>query len=167
MQYRYAIILAISFWLFACSSDKSETETVSSAREESGTALFAENLQVSGDMQAQILELQNEIRINPTDQSLRENYCRTGLLPEQNAFISAGIGLKFHPENRKAIPAAMAERAALMDARRWAFYADKWVHDNPELQFGSVSGSFEKTQKIISRIEQGDSLIIILASEFK
>jgi len=119
---------------------------------------------LSNDFLVSVYERQELIKISQEDKTLRKNYCDESYLEKQKLFISMGIGTLTNPETGEPIPHNLAERAANIDARRWASYGEQWLTNNYEPPFGKLSRTFNRTVTVINKIVVGDSLFIFVAT---
>ncbi|TFG98302.1 MAG: hypothetical protein E4H13_10010 [Calditrichales bacterium] len=157
------ILVFILLFCFGCQKEK-ETEQLQQAVNESATANTGQLPQLSDDQYVAIYEAQELIKISQDDITLREEYCQRSWLSQQHVFISMGIGRLRNPLNGQPVPQHMAERAALMDARRWAAYGESWLNNNFHPPFGQLEKYVNHSNQVINRSIVGDSLFLFLAT---
>ncbi len=169
---KYPLIISIIIFLMACTKEKSadvettgEVEEISQTAQEMSTT-FTERLpQIDDDLKVKIYELQERIKIEQNNSELIKQYCQTAFVPEKNILISMGIGTRINPRTGKRITLPMYERAALLDAKRWALYGEKWLNNNYQPPFGKIKSKFSRTADIIDKVVVGDSLFLYLATD--
>jgi hypothetical protein len=146
--------------------DESPREANDSDTNNTNTAAFLSTKipDLSSDFLVSVYEKQELIKISQDDKTLRKNYCDESYLEKQKLFISMGIGKLTHPETGEPIPHNLAERAANIDARRWASYGEQWLTNNYEPPFGKLTRSFNRTVTVINKSIVGDSLFIFVAT---
>jgi len=151
--------------LIACSEEKPKEAENYDPNKLSTVALTSTKIpDLSSDFLVSVYEKQELIKISQEDKALRKQYCDQSYLREHKLFISMGIGNLINPETGQAIPNRMAERAATIDAKRWASYGELWLTNNYEPPFGKLSKNFQRTVTVINKSVVGDSLFIFLAS---
>lgn len=119
---------------------------------------------LSSDYLVMVYEKQELIKISQDDKELRKKYCDESFLEERKLFISMGIGSLRNPETGDPIPHHLAERAANLDARRWASYGETWLKNNYQPSFGKLETKFQRTVTVIDKSIVGDSLFIFVAT---
>lgn len=119
---------------------------------------------LSSDYLVMVFEKQELIKISQDDKELRKKYCDESFLEEQKLFISMGIGSLRNPKTGEPIPNHLAERAANLDARRWASYGETWLKNNYQPSFGKLETNFHRTVTVIDKLTVGDSLFIFVAT---
>ena len=166
MKISWGIFIIISLLAYTgCKSEKgSETEEIIQTPGESSSTTSPSMPQLSDDYYVSIYEAQEMIKIYPEDRSFREKYGQQAYLKDHHLFISMGIGRLKNPENGRQIPKHLAERAAIMDARRWASYGEIWLKDNYDPPFGKLEHYFNRPQSVIKRSVVGDSLFVFMAT---
>jgi hypothetical protein len=153
-----SIVIFISF--FSCQKEKADsTEEVTQHAEESGGAL----LQFSDDYLVSIYEAQELIKIDHDNREMRQRYCEQALQSSGSLFISMGIG-RLHQPDGKPIPRHLAERAAKLDAMRWAGYGSHWIKEDFEPPFGKLQSTMTYQTEIINQAVVGDSIFVFIAS---
>ena len=157
------VIILLLTAILGCQNKQEETETVTSKPDE--TSASAQNLpSFDNDYLVSIYEAQELIKIKQDDADLRRSYCEKAYLPERNLFISMGIARLHRPDNGAAIPDQMVERAARLDAIRWASYGRQWLKNNYEPPFGKLNTSFLQDIEVINKARVGDSLFVFAAT---
>ena len=119
---------------------------------------------LNNDFLVRVYEYQERIKISQKDKQLRQEYCQKSYLSEYGVFISMGIGSLKNPQTGQAIPQHMAERAATLDARRWASYGEIWLNNNFEPEFGQLQSFFNRQTEVVDRSVVGDSLFVFIAT---
>lgn len=162
----FTVLLFISLFM-ACQKEKEkekETEQIIQGMEEqtaSGTLpSFSNEYLVS------VYESQELIKMEGNDPELRKSYCTLAYQKEQNLFISMGIARLHHPETGQAIPQYLYERAAKLDAMRWAGYGEKWLRNNFEPPFGKLESVNTRPVEMINTAIVGDSLFVFVGTRF-
>ena len=162
------ILMIIFITLFiACQKDKEkekETEQIIQGMEEktaSGTLPSFSN-----EYLASVYESQELIKIDGDNPDLRKKYCDQAYNKEQALFVSMGIARLHHPETGQAIPQYLYERAARMDAMRWAGYGEKWLRNNYQPPFGKLEAVNARPVEVINTAIIGDSLFIFVGTRF-
>ena len=79
--------------------------------------------------------------------------------------ITMGIAKLKNPESGEIINRGMVERAAQIDAKRWAMFGTNWLMYNYEPAFTKIKGNFSRNTQVIDKVEVGDSLFLYLASD--
>jgi hypothetical protein len=157
------LIMLLLFTFFSCRKKQAETETVTSKPDE--TSASAQSMpSFDNDYLVSIYEAQELIKIQQDDTDLRRTYCEKAYLPDKKLFISMGIARLHRPDNGAAIPDQMAERAARLDAIRWASYGREWLKNNYEPPFGKLTTSFQQDIEVINKAHVGDSLFVFAAT---
>ena len=160
------ILLVISLIILSSCSDEEPREAQNIDNKNLNTvALTSTKIpDLSSDYLVSVYEKQELIKISQEDKELRKKYCDESFLGEQKLFISMGIGTLRNPKTGNAIPASLAERAANIDARRWASYGELWLNNNYEPPFGKLSKNFNRSLTVINKSVVGDSLFIFIAT---
>jgi hypothetical protein len=141
-----------------------ETEEMRQIADETASSTFISIPHLSDDYLVSVYETQELIKITQEDKELRKKYCENAFLKEHNLFISMGIGSLRNPKNGQPVPRHFAERAATIDAQRWASYGETWLKNNYEPSFGKLNSYFNRTVEIINKSVVGDSLFIFIAT---
>jgi len=162
------IIIFLFILLVSCKQDRPadvEVEEMSQTAEELSQS-FAERIpQISDDFKVRIYELQEKIKINPDNVDLRKEFCETAFSKDEMVIITMGISRLIFPETGEPINRGMVERAAKIDATRWALYATNWLMYDYEPAFTEIKGNFTRKTQVIDKVEVGDSLFLYLASD--
>ena len=119
---------------------------------------------LSSDFLVSVYEKQELIKISQEDKELRQKYCDESYLKQEKLFISMGIGALRNPETGQPVPQHLAERAATLDAKRWASYGELWLTNNYEPPFGKLTSTFNRTVTVINKAVVGDSLFVFVAT---
>ena len=155
------IILIIFIAFFSCKKEKADsTEEMTQHSEESGGALP----QFSDDYLVSIYETQELIKIDQNNREMRQRYCEQALQSSGSLFISMGIGRLYQPDGTP-IPRHMAERAAKLDAMRWAGYGTHWIKEDFEPSFGKLQSTMTYQTEVINQAVVGDSIFVFIASK--
>ena len=157
------ILVFILLFCLGCQKEK-ETEQLHQAANESASSNTAQLPQLSDDQFVAIYESQELIKISQDNIVLREEYCQRSWHAPQRVFISMGIGRLRNPLNGQPVAQHLAERAALMDARRWAAYGESWLNNNFQPPFGQLEKYVNRSYQVINRSVVGDSLFLFLAT---
>jgi hypothetical protein len=162
-----SILLAMVICLTACDSKKAEeTETLTTKQSEQ-TAITSDIPKFDSDYLVSIYEAQELIKIEQNSLELRKMFCEKAYHPDTHLLVTMGIARRVNPENGQAIPLQMAERAAKLDAMRWAGYGIHWLESNYEPPFGQIQANINQQTTIIDRANVGDSLFIFIATEYQ
>jgi len=162
-KFNLYLIMLLLITIFSCKQKQQETETLTSKPDE--TSATAQNLpSFDNDYLVAIYEAQELIKIKQDDADLRRTYCEKAYHPEQQIFISMGIARLHRPDTGAVIPDQMAERAARLDAIRWASYGREWLKNNYEPPFGKLTTSFQQDIEVINKAHVGDSLFVFAAT---
>jgi hypothetical protein len=160
------IIIYISF--FSCQTDKPadvEVEEMSQAAEELSQSFTERIPQMTDDFKVSIYELQERIKINPENKDLRKQFCEAAYSNEKMVMVTMGIARLKNQENDEPINRGMVERAAKIDATRWALYGTNWLMYDYEPAFTEIKGNFTRKIQVIDKVVVGDSLFLYLASD--
>jgi hypothetical protein len=150
---------------FGCSEEKPKEAKNFDVENLNTVALTSTKIpDLSTDYLVSVYEKQELIKISQEEKELRKKYCDESYLKEKKLFISMGIGSLKNPETGESIPSSMAERAANIDAKRWASYGEMWLTNNYEPPFGKLSRNFNRTVTVINKSIVGDSLFIFVAT---
>jgi hypothetical protein len=162
--------LILSFFLFCflytgCSSEKpEEAKSLPGGNQASSVLTTSTVPSLTNDFLVSIYEDQELIKIVQEDKELRQRYCDKAYLKEHNLFITMGIGSLKNPETGQPIPRHLAERAANMDARRWASYGETWLKNNYEPAFGKIESHFNRSTELVTTSIIGDSIFVFIAT---
>ena len=165
----FTLICCTLLLLFSCEKEKVKEETtdveeISKIAEEKTTGEFTVP-KFNNDYLVSIYEAQELIKIGQDDVELRQRYCEKAYLEEHNIFVSMGIAKRHNPKDGSAIPLHLAERAAKLDAMRWAGYGEKWLKNNYQPAFDQLQTRSLHHIKIINTVSVGDSLFVFLATK--
>ncbi len=164
MQKIIGLLISCLLLFWSCKSEKSaQVEEITITKNENSAAeSFLTKL--DNDYLVSIYEAQELIKIEQDDIELRRQYCTKAHLQDEGYFISMGIGARTHPETGKAIPPSLIERAAKIDAMRWAAYGVYWLENNFQPSFGKIKAQMRQEVQIINRANVGDSLFVFVAT---
>ena len=162
---RIGLICSLMVVLISCQKDETETDTETITRKNDEAAVPGSSLpSLSNDYLVSIYEAQELIKIQQDDIELRRIYCEKAYLPEHRIFVTMGIARLHHPGSGVAIPDHLVEKAARLDAIRWASYGKEWMANNYEPPFGQLQTNFQPEIEIINRAHVGDSLFVFIAA---
>jgi len=95
---------------------------------------------------SEIAQLQSAVQSSPNEIEARRKLVQAAVIPSRKILLAAGTG-RTAPQQR----APLAERAAILDAYRWAAYILRW-RDNPAVpEFGSIQATVSGGQVIYSQ----------------
>jgi len=160
------ILTVITLIVIGCQTEK--TEEVEQLKQTADEAAPGSSSlpALSDDYLVSIYEAQELIKIEQDNQQLREAYCQKAYFKDQGLFISMGIARKHNPETGQPISPSLVERAAQIDAMRWASYGKQWLDNNFEPPFGHLDATYNHSIEIIDRANVGDSLFLFIATRF-
>lgn len=121
--------------------------------------------QFSNEYLVGIYEKQELIKISEDDPELRKSFCQSAYHPENRIFVSMGIGSLKNPKTGQPISRSQAERAATLDAYRWASYGETWLNNQYEPPFGNLKTYFNRKGTVVDQSIVGDSLFVFVATE--
>ena len=167
MRINLSICLSLTaILLFSCQSERpADTEDMKTRQAvnsgtETGLPSFDNNYLVS------VYEAQELVKINHEDAALRKEFCDRALVTDKNLLITMGIAQLINPKTGQPIAMANVERAAKLDAMRWASYGIQWLENNYEPPFGNIRKEFSQPVQIINRATVGDSLFLWIATNY-
>ena len=160
----FLILLLIVFTWSCQTEQKLETEEMQNVANESAAISVDALPQLSDDDYVKIYEAQELIKIYQEDKTYRQSYCKKAYLKDHKLFVSMGIGMLRHPTTGKPIPRNYAQRAALLDARRWSAYGETWLKNNYEPPFGKIEKYINQPIQTLNENIVGDSLFIFIAT---
>ena len=166
MKYFYLLTLCLLL-VSSCQKADEQIEEMQTSNTETGSVSIFNLPKISDDHLVSIFETQELIKIEQDNIDLRKKFCDLGYYEDQKVFISIGIGKLRNPATGQPIPRHMAERAANIDAMRWASYGNKWLENNYKPAFGELESFFNKPVEIIDKAVVGDSLFIFIATKIK
>lgn len=162
------IIFLLIILVFSCKQDKPadvEVEEMSQSAEELSQT-FAERIpQITDDYKVQIYDLQERIKINPENVELRKQFCQAAYSQDKMVMITMGIAKLINPETGEELNLSLVERAAQIDATRWALYGTNWLMYDYEPAFTKIKGNLNRNSQVIDKVTVGDSLFLYLASD--
>jgi hypothetical protein len=167
MQKYFFIFLFILFFI-SCKQEKPadiEVEEMSQTAQELSKS-FAERIpEINNDFKVNIYELQERIKIDPENVDLRKQFCESAYSADNMLLITMGIARMTNPETGEAINRGIVERAAQIDATRWALFATNWLMYDYQPAFTEIKGNFTRKTQVIDKLVVGDSLFLYLASD--
>ena len=164
---KYYIIISLIF-LISCKQDRPadvETEELSQTAEELSQSFSDRIPEINDDFKVNLYELQEKIKIYPNDVELRKQFCQSAFSEDKMVLITMGIAKSKNPDSGEILNRGMVERAAQIDAKRWAMYGTNWLMYNYEPAFTEIKGNFVRKTQVVDKIEVGDSLFLYLASD--
>ena len=166
-KFLFICLTGILLLAVACDSKKSEeTETLTTKQSEQ-TASTAGIPKFDNDYLVSIYEAQELIKIDHTNLELRKTFCEKAYHPDKGLLVTMGIAKRVNPDDGQAIPMQMIERAAKLDAMRWAGYGIHWLESNYEPPFGEIQTKINHQITVLDRANVGDSLFIFIATEYQ
>ena len=163
MKFIYYILMIMV--VLSCQKEKTdEVEEMNQIAMEESTGGINNLPKLNADYLTSIYELQERIRMEQQSIELRKNYCERAYLQKNDVFISMGIARLSNPKDGKKIAQYYAERAAQIDAIRWATYGESWLKEDYQLPFGKLEKHFNRQYQIIDRAIVGDSLFLFIAT---
>jgi hypothetical protein len=164
MKHLYLLFFCLLL-LSSCQKADEQIEEKQTGNTETGSVSQFNLPQVSNDHLVSIYETQELIKMEQANVDLRKKFCDLGYYEDHKVFISIGIGRLRNPATGQPIPRHMSERAANIDAMRWASYGKKWLENNYKPAFGEIESFFNKPVEIIDKAVVGDSLFIFMATK--
>ena len=164
---KYFILFTL-FVFVSCKQNRPadvEVEELSHTAEELSQSFSDRIPQINDAFKVNLYELQEKIKINPDDIELRKQFCQSAFSEDKMVMITMGIAKLKNPESGEIINRGMVERAALIDAKRWAMYGSNWLMFNYEPAFKEIQGNYTRNSQVIDKVEVGDSLFLYLASD--
>ena len=162
------LILLFVLFFISCKQDKPadvEIEEMSQTAEELSESFTKRIPQITDDFKVNIYELQERIKIEPDNVDLRKQFCASAYSTEKMVMVTMGISLMTNPETGETINRGMVERAAKIDATRWALYGTNWLMYDYQPAFKEIKGNFTRKTQVIDKVIVGDSLFLYLASD--
>jgi hypothetical protein len=123
--------------------------------------------QFDDDYLVSIYEAQELIKIEQDRPELRKEYCEKAYHPDKGLFVTMGIARRKDPETGRELPMQMVERAAQLDAMRWAGYGIHWLETNYEPPFGKIQTTLRQQTTVLDRANVGDSLFLFIATNYR
>ena len=163
MKVRILLLVILLTVVYGCQQKESETETLTQKPEETSVAKGSLP-SFENDYLVSIYEAQELIKIQQDDVTLRKDFCDKAYLPEHRLFVSMGIARLHHPDTGAPVPEHLAEKAARLDAIRWAAYGRTWLENNYQPAFGQLQANFQQDTELINKAHVGDSLFVFLAT---
>lgn len=168
MMQKYLLIFLFSLFLFSCNKDKPadvEMEEMSQTAEELSQSFIERIPEINNNFKVNIYDLQERIKIDPDNVELRRKYCASAYSAEKMVMVTMGIARLTNPETNEPITQSMVERAAQIDATRWALFATNWLMYDYQPAFTEIKGNFTRKTEVIDKVVVGDSLFLYLASD--
>jgi len=163
----FIFLFSVLFFI-SCKQDKPadvEVEEMSQTSEELSKTFVERIPQINNDFKVNIYELQERIKIEPENMDLRKQFCASAYSAEKMVMVTMGIARLTNPESGETINRGMVERAAQIDATRWALYGTNWLMYDYQPAFMEIKGNFTRKTQVIDKVVVGDSLILYLASD--
>ena len=162
---KFLVLIAILSLFFTCKKEKeAEVEELSQTANETSMGRESSLPKLSDDYLVSIYEAQELIKIEQDKIDLRKSFCDIAFLKDHNKIITMGIGRLHNPKTGKSISQNLVERAAKLDAIRWAGYGQLWLKNNYSTPYGQLEGNFNKQVEIVDKAVVGDSLFLFIAT---
>ncbi len=161
---RTLIILLAGFFLWSCNKPDEKKQDMIKVTVPGTPADFVAP-QLEKSFLANLYSVQMEITANPSSRLHKERYIFNAYLPDNNALVSFGNARLSNPQTGEKIAQALAKRAALVDAKRWASYGLLWLNNDFKPDFGKISTVNQGEIKELATFIKGDSLIVAIASK--
>lgn len=165
---RYFVVLLSLLFVVSCKQDKPadvEVEEISQTADELSQSFTERIPPITDDLKVTIYDLQERIKIDPENVELRKQFCDAAYSTEKIVMITMGIARLTNPETGESINRGMMERAAKIDATRWALYGTNWLMYDYQPTFTEIKGNFTRKTQVIDKVIVGDSLFLYLASD--
>ncbi len=162
------LILLFVLFFISCKQDKPadvEIEEMSQTAEELSQSFTERIPPITDDFKVNIYELQERIKIEPDNVDLRKQFCASAYSTEKMVMVTMGLARMTNPETGEPINRGMVERAAKIDATRWALYGTNWLMYDYQPAFKEIKGNFTRKTQVINKVVVGDSLFLYLASD--
>jgi len=166
-KFYLAILVSAIILLAGCESKETEETESLTAKQTEQTGTTADIPKFDNDYLVSIYEAQELIKIEQTSLELRKKFCQQAYHPDKGLLVTMGIARRINPESGQAIPVQMVERAAKLDAMRWAGYGIHWLESNYEPPFGQIQANINQQIRVIDRANVGDSLFIFIATNYQ
>ncbi len=111
---------------------------------------------------ADLMSLQNSIRQNPGEISLRQKLVAISVDKSRNVVRAAGQGKPSENAANSAIARQSAERASYLDACRWAAYIIEWSKHADTPEFGSISGHIPGARVLDKQDSSGGEVLTLV-----
>jgi hypothetical protein len=158
------IILLAGLFLGACGKSDEKKQDIIKVTVPGTPADFVAP-QLDKSFLANLYTVQMEIITNPSSRLHKERYIFNAYLADNNALVSFGNARLTNPETGAEISRALAKRAALVDAKRWASYGLQWLNNDFRPDFGEISTINHGEIKELATFIKGDSLVVAIASK--
>ena len=160
------IVAFAALMLMSCQADKpADTENMQMPRSEAASAISSAG-QYDDDYLVSVYEAQELVKIHQDDIALRRNFCDRATNRGEGTMVTMGIARLKNPDTGQPVAMNMAERAAKLDAMRWAGYGLHWIENNYEPPFGKIKTDFNRPVQIVNQAEVGDSLFVWIATSY-
>lgn len=160
-------ILLFIILFFACSEQKQKQQSV----QKQDSISFTESTFVKPEkppfFYKELLKIQQQVIQHPQERLYREAYIINAYQENNNALISLGSARTKDPQSGIEINPAMAKRAALIDAKRWAVYGLLWLNNDFKPEFGKISEQYSGVFEELYSFNTNDSLIIAIATRVR
>jgi hypothetical protein len=155
----FSLIILLMFFTACKKEQQKQTEQMTQGTTEKSTASALPSF--SDTYLTSVYEAQEWLKMEGDNIELRKKYCSLAYHPEQQVFVSMGIGRLYNPQTGQPIPKYQVEQAAKLDAIRWASYGEKWLTNNYEPPFGKLAIQSTRPIEIINTAQVDDSLLFI------
>ena len=161
------IFTVAALMLSSCQTDKpADTENMEMPRSEAASVNSGMD-QYDDDYLVSVYEAQELVKIHHDDAALRKEFCDRATNRGEGTLVTMGIAQLKNPDTGQPVAMNMAERAAKLDAMRWAGYGLHWLENNYEPAFGVIKTQFNQPVQMINRAEVGDSLFVWIATNYR
>ncbi|MBD3287556.1 hypothetical protein GF337_02020 [candidate division KSB1 bacterium] len=163
------LLLTLLIGMSGCSKDEKEKEQLQS------TAEKEVEYSLSGETESQLYEIEmnydslmyvfeerlKTLQENPDNIEARKQLVEAGYDQQHSRVLAFGEGVP--PENAQTPSLALnyAEKAAKIEAYRWAYQIKKW-HADPTNNDSSVTGAELPSAKMLSKLVMPDSTVKVL-----
>ena len=156
LKYRIVLFVFLLFFSLACKKEHPGSKHKVPAITQSDTLFDAPDLQQA--YLSDIRAAQNAIIANPKDKNARQVFLNIAYLPTRHMLVAVGAAVKYN--NKRPIPRGLVQRAALLDAKRWAAYGKSWLLWKNEPDYGKIDVYFKGYYKTMPSFTRNDSLFI-------
>lgn len=168
-----SLIIAISILLSTCEKKESaEDKTVSGQVGQFETTLIDSSARMDtttvdyGEIMQTVFQLEDSIKRNPMDVSIRSALVTVAYDSTSGKIYTVGYGIADTSAGSEARAMQTAERAALIDAQRWAMFVMRWKEnaDEPAIT-ETVSGNVPRGTPIQKAILPENNLYLLVEFE--
>lgn len=99
-----------------------------------------------------IAPLVDAIKNNPTDIEVRRQLVASSYDTTWETILAAGIGVPTQKAESEPVAIKQAERAAMVDAYRWAIYIKKWRSDLTMPDIGTIGADIQGGRVVAKRV---------------